>query len=287
VAQAISRGKVHHAFVGAVAVAAEDSVLGFMPRWIEVLAPYCSQLVAMCLFLGQYNPPAKVRVHSLGKEGGRSRFKYLWRLAQYLWQERNNYDYVLVHMNQEYVLVAGWWWWLTGKKVWLWRNHARGSWLTDVAVWWSQRVFCVSPQAYVARFAKAELMPAGIDTELFAPDPKDVREPRTLRYVGRVAPVKRVDLLLETATELAARGINFSLEIVGESPSWSAGSPIMLEHVKHLPAVRYTDLPAVYRTAGAIVNLTPAGSFDKVILEAMAYIYLYSVFYSSFPLDIK
>src|SRR6185436_9911572 len=41
-------------------------------------------------------------------------------------------------------------------------------------------------------FAKAVRMPVGIDTSFFHPDPAVSREPHTILFLGRIAPVKKV-----------------------------------------------------------------------------------------------
>ena len=108
------------------AIDLDNPVLGFFHRWVGEFSKHNEKLTVICLEKGKYNLPANVEVLSLGKEEGSSRFKYLWCFYKYLWRERTNYDVVFVHMNQEYILLAGWWWRLTGKKVVLWRNHQAG-----------------------------------------------------------------------------------------------------------------------------------------------------------------
>ena len=92
-----------------------DPILGFFHRWIEEFAKRFEKLTVICLEKGEYSLPENVRVLSLGKEEGRSKAEYLSRFYRYIWEERNNYDAVFVHMNQEYVLL-GWKFW----KLWLW-----------------------------------------------------------------------------------------------------------------------------------------------------------------------
>ncbi len=83
-----------------------DPILGFFHRWIEEFANHCEQVTVICLAKGKSTLPPTVSVLSLGKEAGQSRLKYLWRFYRYLWRERQNYDTVFVHMNQEYVLLG-------------------------------------------------------------------------------------------------------------------------------------------------------------------------------------
>src|SRR3989344_8116257 len=145
----------------------KDPILGFFHRWIEEFAKNFEKVTVVCLEKGEYNLPTNVKVLSLGKEERRSKAEYISRFYRYIWQERKNYGAVFVHMNQEYVLLAGDIWRLLGKSVYLWRNHAKGNFLTTMAVWLSDKVFYTSPQSFTARFKKAVQMPVGIDTDFF------------------------------------------------------------------------------------------------------------------------
>jgi L-malate glycosyltransferase len=64
------------------------------------------------------------------------------------------------------------------------------------------------------------VVPGGFDDELFAPTPQ-----RGTRYdlvlVGRLSPVKRVDLLIRTLAALRDRGLTLRAVIVGDGPSRS------------------------------------------------------------------
>lgn len=261
-----------------------DPVLGFFHRWVEEFSKHCEKIIVVALGVGEYHLPESVRVLSLGKETGVSRLKYLRRLAKYLWQERKNYDTVFVHMNQEYILLSGWWWRLTGKKIWFWRNHPLGSWLTKVAVKFSHRLFCTSPQSFTAQFAKVELMPAGIDTDKFKPDSHLIKEPGSILCLGRISPVKKLEQLVGAVTiikkdhpELAGR---LRVQIVGDCLPADRN---YLRQIKQMvidnsleelatfhPARSNNDVVSLYNESELYVNMTPSGSLDKTILEAMA-----------------
>ncbi len=142
-----------------------DPILGFFHRWIEEFVKRCERVIIICLEEGEYNLSQNVKVFSLGKEGSHSRAKYLWNFYKYLWQERKNYDAVFVHLNQEYVLLGGILWLLLGKKVFMWRNHHMGNFLTDLAGLFCSKIFCTSKYSYTAKHKKTVLMPVGIDTD--------------------------------------------------------------------------------------------------------------------------
>src|SRR6185436_5037637 len=126
------------------------------------------EIQVICLKKGDYDLPKNVHVYSLGKEaahGPRSwkRLLYIARLWRYVWRLRRSYGAVLVLQNQEYPLSAGWLWLLLGKKVYLWRNHYMGNWITAMAIFFCTKVFYTSRHSYTAHFSKGVKMPVGID----------------------------------------------------------------------------------------------------------------------------
>jgi len=253
----------------------EDDLLGFMHGWINELAKRCQSIVVICLAKGEYSLPLNVKVLSLGKENKKSRGQYLWRFFRYVWQERRNYDFVFVHMNQEYVCLAGILWKLLGKKIAFWRNHPTGIFFTKIAVFLSDKVFCVSEFAYVARYKKTILMPAGIDTDFFRKDPQIQKEPRSLLYLGRISPIKKIEVLIEALQILKRRNTKFRAEIVGNHSVIDAEYFSGLQQkagglVLWQKGVPYLEAPGIYNRFEIFINLTPTGSYDKTTLEAMA-----------------
>ncbi len=254
------------------AVDREDPVLGFFHRWIEEFARHYEQVTIICLRKGDYELPSHVKVLSLGKEEGKGRLTYLLRFYRFIWQERKNYDAVFVHMNQEYVLLGGLPWRFLGKRVYLWRNHAKGNILTRLAIILSRKVFCTSPQSFTARFLKTHIMPAGVDTDFFKPSESVIRKPNSILFLGRIAPVKRV---LEFVEWFNGLGEEFTATIAGaalpadevyEAEVRRIASP----RIRFVGAVGAEQARDLYRTHEVYVNKTPAGSFDKTIVEAAA-----------------
>ena len=104
-----------------------DPILGFFHRWIIEFAKHFESIAVICLFEGEHNLPANVKVLSLGKEEGGARIsktlRYIVRFYNYIWRERKNYDAVFVHMNPIYVVLGGVLWRMWKKKISLWYTH--------------------------------------------------------------------------------------------------------------------------------------------------------------------
>lgn len=288
----------------AQALDTENPVLGFFHEWVVALAARYEQVEVICLTLGRSDLHKNVRVHSLGKPSSAPdsakatpgkkatkdrepkllrlflRMRYVWRFLSLAWRLRGDYDAVFVHMNQEYVLVAGWLWWLLGKRVYLWRNHYEGSWVTDIAATFCTNVFCTSTYAYTAKYKKTRLMPVGVDTKRFYPDPRATRMPRSILFFSRIAQSKRPELLIDALTLLTERGIAYTADIVGspgagveayyEALVASVRARGLAGHISFHPSVANIEAPALYRGHEIFVNCSPSGMFDKTIFEAAA-----------------
>lgn len=258
------------------AVDAQDPVLGFFVRWIEEFAKHVDVVTVVCLRVGAHTLPANVRVIVLGQ----GRVHRVLQLLYIAYIERRSYDRVFVHMNQEYVLVAGWLWRLLGKPVSMWRNHYAGSWLTDIAAAFCSRVFCTSKYSYTAKYPKTMLMPVGVDTERFYPDARITRVPHSILFLARIAPSKRVEMFIGALALLAERGVTFTATIVGsplpqdeayyaelKQKVIDAG---LAERVSFKSAVAHDAAPDIYRAHEIFVNTSPSGMLDKTIFEAAA-----------------
>ena len=293
------------------AVDTEDPVLGCFVRWIEEFAQRVERIEVICLREGKHDAlPANVRVHSLGKERDAAenttiygsvfrRVRYAFRFKLLAWRLRRDYDAVFVHMNQEYILIAGPLWKMLGKRVYLWRNHYAGSWVTDVAAAFCTKVFCTSKHSYTARYKKTVLMPVGVDTERFFPDARIERKPNSILFLGRISPSKRPEMLIDALASLARTGATFTASLIGSplpqdetyheslkekvrSLSHHKGTSHFLsrsapnemkslaDRVSFHPGVPNGQTPDLYRAHEIFVNASPSGMLDKTLFEAAA-----------------
>lgn len=256
-----------------------DSVLSFFHQWLVNFAKNYEAVTVICLSQGDYTLPENVKVLSLGKEDHKSKWRYIINFYKYIWQERNNYDLVLVHMNQEYVLLGWKSWWLLGKRIYLWRNHPVGSIWTRLAGHLSQKVFYTSPQSFTAQFKNGVAMPVGIDTDFFKPE-ESLRQKGTVLFLGRIAPIKKVIEFVEWFKTSQANGEVLSATIAGEAlPRDERYREEVIERIKQLNLtdkvkligpVTQPEALKLYQSHEIYVNLTPSGSMDKTILEAAA-----------------
>ncbi len=225
-----------------------DPILGFFVRWIEEFQKHC-----------------EVEVISLKTLGSGGRIVRAWRLLHLTM--RLEYDAVFVHMNPEYLLVAGWLWRLRGKKTALWYAHGSVNFKLRIATAFARVVLTSTAGGFRLNGKKVRIVGQGIDTEFFSPDPNIVRGNWVLS-VGRLMRVKRHDLAIR-AVALEDR----ELRIVGEGPERKALESLAQDlraRVYFLGALTQMQLREEYRKAKYLIHTSETGSLDKVVLEALA-----------------
>ena len=266
-----------------------DPVLGFVHRWIEKFSEKCELITVICLEKGEYRFPKNVVVISLGKELIKTRsglvyfFYKIFFAARFLFlvfRMNDRDETVFVHMNAEYLALAGWLWRIKRRKVLMWYNHKFGSFFLKISAFWATNILYTSRHAYSARYAHGRIMPAGIDTDLFRRDQSVAREPRSILSLGRIAPVKRIELIIDAVSGLVGRGVVCRLHIYGAAEPRDKGYYEMLRaRARDLEergiiffhdAISPNQAPHIYNKYEIFVNVTQEGSFDKTVLEALA-----------------
>lgn len=273
----------------------EDPILGFFHKWIEEFSKKFEQVTVICLERGEYYLPQNVKVFSLGKERFENsdiensklkifrRLKYIWNFYRYIIGLALKYDVVFVHMNQEYVLLGGIFWKILRKKVYFWRNHPKGSLLTKIAVFLSDKIFCASDSAFVVKYKKTKIMPVGIDTDMFKHEIRDTKyeiRSNKILFLGRMDRIKRPDLLIEALNILNNQNTDFICNFYGD-PTPNTGDYYeslkkqvekyrLINKVNFYRGVSNYETPKIYSEYKIFVNLTPSGSMDKTILESVS-----------------
>jgi len=167
---------------------------------------------------------------------------------------------------------------LLGKKVFMWRNHYKGTILTDIASIFCYKILCTSKFSYTARYKKTIFMPVGVDEESYELDESVPRIPHSVFSLGRISKSKRPYLLIEALAKVAQQNIEFTAKFVGGAIEAEPDYPNqMMELAKSLKiadrltftgAVPNTETYRYYRSGDIYVNCSPSGMLDKTIFEA-------------------
>jgi len=268
-----------------LATDADDPVLGFTCRWIRALAERAEFIHVITMRAGRFELPANVRVHSVGKEKSYSEARRVAEfykiLSAILWNDR--IDICFSHMMPRFTVLAGPILQARRVPVVTWYAHPSITWILRLAHRFSARMVASVATAYPYKRDKLIAVGQGIDTALFAPE-ADVEpaDPPMILCAGRLSPVKDHPTLLKAAALLRQNYRQpFQVVIVG-GPATArddayAGSlrrqtqQLGLDGVVRFePAVSIEQLPPWYRRATVYANMTPTGSGDKVVWEAMA-----------------
>jgi glycosyltransferase involved in cell wall biosynthesis len=259
-----------------------DDVLGFMHGWISEFAKNCERVTAISLQQGEHGLPSNVKVLSLGKEGGRSRIKYIWNFYKYIWQEKNNYDAVFVHMNPEYVVLGGLFWKFLGKKISLWYAHKSTPWHLKLAEKFVDVIFTSTESGCKIKSKKIKVIGQGIDTELFKPEEnRKENEVFNIITVGRLSKSKDYGTLLLAVKDLTFAGIRLKVDIIGaparpedfaylKELESSVATNKMQTVVTFVGSVSNREIIKYLKRADLFVNMGQTGSLDKAVLEAMS-----------------
>jgi glycosyltransferase involved in cell wall biosynthesis len=142
-----------------------------------------------------------------------------------------------------------------------------------------ERVHVLPVPVALERFRGAAARPAGSSASSAAAS----RSPRplTLLYVGRMAPHKRLDLLVEALGHVRASGVDARLWLAGGAGSWAlrlclrraralASALGLAADVRYLGAVDDEGLPGLYAECDLFVTASEHEGFCVPAVEAMA-----------------
>ncbi len=255
------------------AVDRDDPILGFFHRWIEEFAKHCEQVTVICLREGNYALPDNVHVYALGKGGKIGRAFTFLRLS---WSLRKEYDRVLVHMNPEYVVLAGVLWRLSGKRVVLWYTHKSVTLKLRIATLFSSAVLSASKESFRLGTKKLHVLGHGIDMERFV-CPAHTKGPE-LRVLtaGRISKTKNVDLILDAVDILRVRGVPLLLTVAGAPGAGADAAYAEALYRRAGSTVHFVgpksqmEVAALLCQSDVFINLSDTGSLDKAVLEALA-----------------
>lgn len=267
---------------------ASDDVLGFTTDWVNGLATHCENVFVVTMAVGRIAVAQNVRVYSAGKERGYSEprrvIEFYRLLIGLLRAER--IDVCFAHMMPLFAVLG----WpllrLYRIPIMLWYAHGHVSPLLRIATVLVDRVVTSSRGGFRLPTRKLRVVGQGIDVARFCPaaSRQDPKKRFVLLTVGRISPVKHLEVLIEALAHLSLQLTakrNVVVRFVGDpltqrdreyckSLRRRAKELGVFARVEFLPAVPFTEIHRVYRDADVFVNSSETNSVDKTVLEAMA-----------------
>lgn len=262
----------------------EDPILGFFHNWVLEFAKSVDKVSVICLEKGRYDLPDNVKVHSLGKEAGRSKIKYVKNFFNLIIGLNREYDAVFVHMNPIYLVLGGFFWRISKKRVGLWYSHRNVDLKLRMGSLFADHIFTVAPEGFNLKRNNIHIMGHGIDLNLFKNAPRlSNNDELKILHVGRITPIKNIDMLIKTVpllqNKIAPKKIRVML--VGEPVTEQDKEYILKiknlvselnikDNVSFLGSISQGKMPQIYTSANLSVNLAPKGGFDKSVIESIS-----------------
>ncbi|MBZ0300707.1 MAG: glycosyltransferase family 4 protein [Anaerolineae bacterium] len=264
-----------------LATDADASVQGFATDWINALAARCAAIDVVTMRAGRLAVADNVRVFSVGKEKGYGEARRaieFYRILTRLLRERH-YDACFAHIQALFAIMGAPLLKRDRIPITLWYAHKAVTprlWLAEKLV---DQVVTASPESFRLRSHKTRIIGHGIDTACFMPAPP-APEPFTIVSVSRIAPVKRLETIIEAASLLAQDGGEFRLRIIGninpqdtayaQELQQLAAAYHLADQVTFVGEVPHSAIVQEYQQAHLMVNMSNTGAVDKAVLEAMA-----------------
>ena len=269
----MARSSVRVAYI-CKAVSEESPVVATQVAWIRSLASL-DGVDAVAVLTPKARPvslPANVTVSEFGR-GYRGLFRFFFRAIKMA----RSVDFFFIVQGGPYPALL-----LPIKLAWRrpiyqWKAHSHVSRrMRFYARWCDDLIFTATESSLPIDSPKVRVVGHGIDTDAFRP--KEGRSPeRKLLYVGRVAPIKRLDNLLRALSACNERyGTEYQLDVVGPGQTENIDDLLALaeslgqgETVRYLGVQRHSDLPELMSQYWAMANFSRT-ALDKSALEAMA-----------------
>lgn len=257
-----------------------DAILGFFVAWLNKLAEVFEEIKVITLFKGEYHLPKNVEVFSLGKEQGLGRLRRFLRFYKLAKELLPKTDAVLAHMCPEYIVAINFLNQKHQKPLFLWYTHKSVSKYLISAEKLVKKIFTASAESCRVQSDKIIVTGHGIDVDYFKPGAKSIKDFFEIITVGRMAPVKNLEFLIDAVSRLSVRE-KIKVKLIGE--------PLLDQDIKYQDElaslvtgcrlhdvvdftgpIPYQKLLLYYQNADLFVNLSKTGSIDKAVLEAMS-----------------
>lgn len=266
---------------------ADDSVLGFTTDWINALSKKCEQVFVITMMKGRLSVADNVKVLSVGKEKGYSELRRLLEFYRILWRvlRAERIDVCFAHMMPLFAVLG--WPLLKSRNipVVLWYTHSHVSLLLRLATQLVDRVVSASKSGFQINTHKVQFIGHGIDVARFSPSKmarKNSEEKLVLLTVGRLSPVKRLEVALEALAMLPFEvQQRLELRYVGDPAGKAAEVYVrqLRQQAEELSfagvvtfhqAFPFHRVHEAYHGADVFINSSDTDSIDKAVLEAMS-----------------
>ena len=264
-----------------LAVDRDHVTLAFGLKWIEALARHFDHIDVVTMTIGVYELPKNVTVWSLGKERNFPEFlralRFYGIIAKIL--KKRRIGIVFTHMIPVFAVLF----WpvakLTRLRNVMWYAHKSVTPVLQIAHHAVDRVVTSTPEGFRLPSSKISYIGQGIDSSIFVFRERSEASVLRLITVGRIAPSKGLELLVDALAKWTAT--SWHLTIVGDGADDNerrfahdirerAGSVLGPSRVTFTGRLDPPEVAGRLADSDVFLNLSTNGSLDKAIVEAMA-----------------
>ncbi len=262
-----------------------DPVAGFFAAWVQEFSKHCEKVTAIALDgTGAENFTENVNVISLEKEKSATKLRQLYLFYRAIIKHRNDYDTVFVHnVGPKIVILGAPFWIIFHKRIFLWYVHRQVTLSLKIAVRIVKRIFTSAPESLQVNTDKVMYVGHGIPLDKFdSINPITSHSPMKVVHLGRIAPIKGLDVLVEASYLLKKEfSTEYEFHLYGTSVNESEQSfqNLLKEKIEQYNltnqfyfhgTVPPYEVPDIFKNATVSVNLTPTGGMDKSVIESLA-----------------
>lgn len=268
------------------AVDSAHPILGFTHDWIANIARRVHHLYVVTPRIGRVNLPSNVTLHYL-KDANQP----IKTLPNHLFHHRHFARFILkgqvsavfIHMIPKWAILAAPYCKVARTPLVLWYAHGHVPKSLKVSEKLVTRIITSTPEGCRLDSPKVRHIGQGIDTTHFHPVDRGENDRFHILTVGRLSPVKRLDLTIETIQMLVHEfGCHRALlQLIGgparpEDERYVRQLQTQIkqsgveDHVQFLGIRTYDSIVGEYQQGDVLLNLSQTNSLDKVALEAMA-----------------
>jgi glycosyltransferase involved in cell wall biosynthesis len=273
------KGKLNVIFI-CQTVDEKDPIQATTVRWIKVLSEHekIEKITVLSLRVGLFNLPKNVKVIKIsGANSFVTIVRFYNKVLSNVWKSNTVF---FVYQNGYYPMLLLPFRLLLRRPVFQWLAHPHKGWKTWFNLYFgSTRIFTSTLNAFPYSRDNVSIVGQGVNLDLFRP--KILKHNCDLITVGRISPVKQLDLILMALGHCYTYyGTQYTLNIVG-----SAILPSDIEYLEYLhsiidkykmsDSIRFIDtvqqsqLPEILPKAKAFIFCCK-GALGRSVVEAMS-----------------
>ena len=252
----------------------DSNVLAAAHDWIESFAKNVDQVVVYSTHVGRIDLPPNVIVREIGGGSPARKVIAVLRLLKSVAIEFPNRNTLTVfhHMSTRSLLIVGLFYKLMGVRQGLWYSHSKKSFTLSASHILADRIFTSTPSAIPISNSRVKFVGHGLKSERFLRNDFVAFQKRNgIVAIGRVVPVKRIELLVEAVS--TSKLANLGITCIGphEANGNYPNKILELARTKGIDvslrnAIPYKEIPNTLLGFDFIFTGTPK-SVDKAVIE--------------------